>query len=204
MAKVKKDKIQHIVIPPLSQCTVYGSFTAHRVDENWNKDDEKYQHFTRLPAAYNDQRTYFNRGNSPLEVQIIWSDDVGHIDEPSPCEVPGQEHLDPLPHSLAITGNPPLSIHDEMKRFIRAELSAHYDERGEESFEDSEDFDVNDDDFDEFAGWSNHEINEMLSEELNSYDVAPDTPEPRSAEQDEDRTSEAKDKDSPPPVKTDA
>lgn len=40
----------------------------------------------------------------------------------------------------------PLSIHEEMKRFIRSEMSRQAAEAGQESFEEADDFDVGDDD----------------------------------------------------------
>lgn len=57
----------------------------------------------------------------------------------------GREIPDPVPVAVPHSWERPLSLHDQIKRFIRVEMSQAADLAGEESFEDAEDFDVDED-----------------------------------------------------------
>lgn len=52
----------------------------------------------------------------------------------------------PDPNPLEVPLFRPLSIHEEIKRFVRSEMSRQAQEQGQESFEEADDFDVGDDD----------------------------------------------------------
>lgn len=56
----------------------------------------------------------------------------------------GKEYLDPTP--VEVPFEPPLDYHDELRRIVREELSQQAAEEGHETFEESMDFDVSDDD----------------------------------------------------------
>ena len=91
-------------------------------------------------ASRNDSKRQLERR------EIFWKDvDVGEILDPTPVELPADaEH--------------PPSIQEEMKRFIREELSKIAVLNGQESFDQADDFD--DDDLDE---------EEDLSDEISRY-----------------------------------
>lgn len=57
----------------------------------------------------------------------------------------GREIPDPRPIAVPANWQRPLSLHDQIKRFIRTEMSRSAEDSGEESFEDADDFDVDED-----------------------------------------------------------
>ncbi len=57
-----------------------------------------------------------------------------------------KEHPDPTPVELPVGYDHPLPLRDEMRRFIREELSNTAASAGEETFEESDDFDCHEDD----------------------------------------------------------
>lgn len=73
----------------------------------------------------------------------------------------GQFIPDPTPVEVPLKLRRPLSLQDEIKRFVRSELSQRAEDEGYESFEESDDFDI-DDDEGEFA--SPYEFQEMTPE----------------------------------------
>lgn len=73
----------------------------------------------------------------------------------------GQQIPDPTPLEVPLNLRRPLSIQDEIRRFVRIELSRKAEELGTESFEESDDFDIDDDEGD-FA--SPYELTEMQEE----------------------------------------
>ena len=58
----------------------------------------------------------------------------------------GEEEGDPRPVNIPIGFQKPPSIHELMQKYVRNEISRRSEEGGFESFEDAEDFDVDDDD----------------------------------------------------------
>lgn len=54
----------------------------------------------------------------------------------------GREIPDTTPVAIPAGWERPLSLHEQIKRFIRTELSSQAELQGEESFEEAEDFDV--------------------------------------------------------------
>lgn len=61
----------------------------------------------------------------------------------------GREIPDPRPLELAPGSIRPESLQSMMQRLIREQLSRHAVEQGEESFEEANDFDIEDEDFDD-------------------------------------------------------
>lgn len=57
----------------------------------------------------------------------------------------GQEIPDPTPVSLPHGWERPLSLHEQIKRFIRSEMSQQAQLAGEETFEEADDFEVDED-----------------------------------------------------------
>lgn len=57
----------------------------------------------------------------------------------------GEEIPDPTPIEVPVDFRAPPSLVDEIKRYVRAELSARADAAGEETFEEADDFWVDDD-----------------------------------------------------------
>lgn len=57
----------------------------------------------------------------------------------------GREVPDGRPVSVPHNWQRPLSLHEEIKRFVRQELSARAADEGEESFEEADDFEVDED-----------------------------------------------------------
>lgn len=60
----------------------------------------------------------------------------------------GNEVPDPTPASIPAGFKVPESLQEQIKRLIRTSLSEQADEQGMETFEESEDFDIDDDMFD--------------------------------------------------------
>lgn len=56
----------------------------------------------------------------------------------------GGETPDPTPVEIPVSCERPLTLRDEMRRFINSELSIQAQEHGAETFEESNDFDVDD------------------------------------------------------------
>lgn len=83
---------------------------------------------------------------------------------PSPKEKP-----DPIPVELPSDLRAPLSLKEEMRRFIREEFSNYAQDQGAPSFEEEDDFDIPDD---EPALFSPYEVQDMNPEpDLVDYDV---------------------------------
>lgn len=57
----------------------------------------------------------------------------------------GHEVLDPTPIAIPVGFKLPESMTDMVRRFVRHELSRQADEKGFETFEESDDFDIEDD-----------------------------------------------------------
>lgn len=57
----------------------------------------------------------------------------------------GQEIPDPRPVSVPAGFQRPLSLQEEIKRFVRSELSRQAEDAGQESFEEADDFEVDED-----------------------------------------------------------
>ena len=71
-----------------------------------------------------------------------------------------KEAVDPNPIEAGVPQDRPLSLHDEMKRFIRDEVSHRMSEHGFESLEESDDFAVPDDDEGD-EPFSRYELSDM-------------------------------------------
>lgn len=86
-----------------------------------------------------------------------------------------REDPDPTPVRLPIGQKRPPTLQDEIRRFIRDELSAVADNQGLGTFEEEDDFDVGDDE----DIFSPYELPEMQEEaEVTSYSEEPSQPEP--------------------------
>lgn len=79
----------------------------------------------------------------------------------------GKEYPDPTPLELPIDSTRPLSLREEMRRFIREEFSRHATDDGYESFEESNDFDLDDE---SDLMFSQYELAEMQPEYVNEDD----------------------------------
>lgn len=178
---MKKDALKverpetYTTIPPHHTLFISGEFSCFKIGTNINHEDTEYAHLQYLCGTPDGHRAVDNRHNVDLDVVIKWNRVEGKTTL-SPNEVNGQEHLDPIP--LEIPHTRPLTIHEEIRRFMveeRTRLDLEKDLEGSESFEDSEDFDIDDED-DGFAYMANHEVQEMLNEEMNQYDVKEDIP----------------------------
>lgn len=64
----------------------------------------------------------------------------------------GREILDPTPVDFPLNFKRPMTIQEQIRTFIRQELSQTAAAQGEETFEEADDFDV-DDDFDPTSPW---------------------------------------------------
>ena len=64
----------------------------------------------------------------------------------------GHEILDPQPVARPLNWNAPEPLESMIRRYIRTELSRHAADEGHETFEEADDFDV-DDDFDPTSPW---------------------------------------------------
>lgn len=69
-----------------------------------------------------------------------------------PLDSRGYEVLDDTPVSRPVRFSPPPTLQEQIKRFVRVELSRQAEEQGEETFEDADDFDVGDD-YDPKSPW---------------------------------------------------
>jgi len=72
----------------------------------------------------------------------------------------GKEYLDQTPIEIGIDQQRPLSLHEEMRRFITEEVSRQATSEGHESFEDADDFDLEQDEFQ-----TQYTLHEMQEEE---------------------------------------
>jgi len=94
----------------------------------------------------------------------------------------GKEFPDPTPHELS-QSVPPLSLRDEMRRFITQEVSRVAEVQQMESFEEADDFSVGDDD-DMITGYTVHTLTDEEGVALpNDLEGVDPTPEPPSAAQ---------------------
>lgn len=82
----------------------------------------------------------------------------------------GREIPDPRPMSLPSGWDRPLSLSEQIKRMVRVELSRQAVDDGQESFEEADDFDVEDEEA-EFL--SPYEVSEMAPEPLQGVDPDP-------------------------------
>ena len=163
----------YTTIPPHTTLFISGEFSCYKIGTNINHEDTEYAHLTYLCGTPDGHRAVDNRHGVDLDVVIKWNRVEGNLTF-SPNEVNGQEHLDPIP--LEIPHTRPLTIQEEIRRFMveeRTRLDLENAHEGSESFEESEDFDIDDED-DGFAYMANHEVQEMLNEEMNQYDVKED------------------------------
>ncbi len=80
-----------------------------------------------------------------------------------------KEHPDPTPVELPAGYSHPLPLRDEMRRFIRDELSNAAASAGEESFEESDDFDCGEDD----EVLSPYELTELQEEYVDEPEEVP-------------------------------
>lgn len=110
---------------------------------------------------------------------------------------------DPTPVEASLVPAP-LTLREEMRRFIRQELSARADERDMETFEESDDFEVEEEpDF-----TTGYTVHELVDPELEGTDLdgdpAADTTEPLtpSAEPGLENTEEEHQQDPPGPAPT--
>lgn len=90
----------------------------------------------------------------------------------------GEEYGNPIPVELPLGYGRPESLIDQMKRMVRSELSQVAGEQGHETFEEADDFDVQDK-FDMDPPATKYEL---MEEEYISEDARPDA-EPIEAEQ---------------------
>lgn len=91
----------------------------------------------------------------------------------------GQEHPDPTPVEIPIGHEQPESLEDTMRRFIREQVAAHYSEKeGAGTFEDEDDFDIEDEDPELLTPY---EMTEMEEEALVSDVEVSGTEEPPSS-----------------------
>ena len=125
------------------------------------------------------------QGVTSLEVickpAVRWSIDVTRVN--------GKEVPDPTPVALPVGHHHPPTLREDMQRFIREEVSRHYQEaEGAGSFEEEDDFDVDDDD--EFV--SPYEMSEMIEEEPMPKPQEQEAPpaQPESAEEAVDKPEE--------------
>lgn len=91
-------------------------------------------------------------------------------------QVPDQRQVE-VPSGLGR----PLSLQDEIKRFVRIELSRRAADDGAESFEEADDFDVGDDDPEEFL--SPYEVTELVPEATDRDAEPPPDPKERAPAQ---------------------
>ncbi len=71
-----------------------------------------------------------------------------------------KEFPDPTPIEIPIGYSKPLTLREDMRRFIREEYSAHAAQQGEETFEEADDFDIGDAD----EAPSPYELFDMIEE----------------------------------------
>lgn len=75
----------------------------------------------------------------------------------------GREMCNPVPMEISPVHTRPLTLQDQIKRLLKKELSLQAQAQGKETFQEANDFKV-DDDVEEFK--SNYEFNEMTEEFL--------------------------------------
>jgi len=92
----------------------------------------------------------------------------------------GGETPDPTPVEIPVTSQRPLTLREEMMRFIRTEMSQQARQDGEETFEEFDDLDVDDEEPDFTTGYTVQE----LTDEEGAYLLEP---EPESAVQESDQ-----------------
>lgn len=105
-----------------------------------------------------------------VETEGLW---MFHV-EPLPQR---GEYNSGIPVELGLPEDRPLSLRDEMMRFIRAEMSRQAEDTGQETFEEANDFDVGEDEW-----TSPYELIDMVDEEPvddsdNSLENNQETPE---------------------------
>lgn len=181
---------EDFTIPHGFELVSSGYMTIERIDPETGELFE----IVRNPEVHKLQ-TFVNNSGGDITYHVTHHS-VGQAYK-RPISAKGQEKLDPIPHSLAVGEYVP-TIHDEIRRFIRQELHQHEDYRDEESFEDANDFDIDDDDLQDML--TQYEVLAMQADGPSDYD-----PDREPAEPAEDTKSEAEDTDSPPTdQKTDA
>jgi len=108
------------------------------------------------PSSSNDRRLRIvvnaHEGVS-IETDGLWMFHVEHLPQRG-------EHNSGIPVELGLPEERPLSLRDEMMRFIRSEISRQADDTGQETFEEANDFDVDEDEWK-----SPYELIEMVDEE---------------------------------------
>ncbi len=106
----------------------------------------------------------------------------------------GKEYLDPTPVEIPVGYEKPLSLKQDMMRFIREEVSASADRNGADSFDESDDFDIGFED----EPVSDYEFAELQDDyEPEEVVVAPEEPpkkDPRKADPDPPPPSDPPDK----------
>ena len=134
-------------------------------------------------------RALVSRHTHQVEVRcgkgVHWNfaETVRHAKDPS----------DPTPLEAAVPFDRPLSLHEEMKRFIRDEVSARMSDHGIETLEESDDFNIDDDEAEPFSPY-------QLSEMQEDAEFNPKTEDGPPAEKDDPPVKEepAPVKDTPP------
>lgn len=91
----------------------------------------------------------------------------------------GQEDIDPEPLEIPLGAMKPPSIFDQMKRYIRSQVSAQVHAKGFESFEEANDFEVGEDD----EPFSPYEVREMAAEAIDVPDPSMDPEKPAPAQE---------------------
>lgn len=86
----------------------------------------------------------------------------------------GRQIADPRPVEVPVDFRRPLNIHDEIRRFIRQEISRKAQDNDLETFEESDDFDVEDEDELPLSGY---EVQELVPE-AGDVDATP-VPDPK-------------------------
>lgn len=84
----------------------------------------------------------------------------------------GGETPDSRPIELPVGGPPPLTLREEMMRFIRMELSKSAEQKGEETFEEFDDFSIDDEEPDLTSPYT---VTELQDEE-GAYLLEPTSP----------------------------
>lgn len=110
-----------------------------------------------------------------------------------PHDRQGREIPDPVPIAVPAGLKRPESLTEQIRRLIRVDMSQQAQDNGEESFEEANDFDIDDEDPE--ATFSKYEISDMAPEVLNhDADAAPrDRTTRRTETQDDDDDGEAPD-----------
>lgn len=84
------------------------------------------------------QIRFFNNG--PARVEILTASDCDWLF----IELSRGEQLDYTPVEIPLGMQKPLTLREEMKRFIREAISSHADSEGYESWQEADDFDMDD------------------------------------------------------------